>query len=88
MALRSDNPADMSAIAHRAGLPEAGFSESLWELVDSDFLVRLTAEKDPLVLPAVACYYTTDAPDRLSAGPTLDHDRAIVMARASATARR
>ena len=64
------NLADISAIAHRAGLPEARFDEGLREMGDWDLLVRLTAERDPLVLPAIACFYTTDAPNRLSGGPT------------------
>jgi Glycosyl transferase family 2 len=87
-ALQEGNLADMGAIAHRAGLPEARFNESVRELGDWDLLVRLTAEKDPLVLPAVACYYTTDAPDRVSMGPTYDRDMTAVRARAAAAAER
>jgi hypothetical protein len=82
-ALRHGNVADMGAIAHRSGLPEARFDESLVTLGDWDLLVRLTAGRDPLVLPAIACYYTTDAPDRLTAGPTQAADQAKVMARAA-----
>jgi Glycosyl transferase family 2 len=87
-ALQEGNLADMSAIAHRAGLPEGRFYESIRELGDWDLLVRLTADKDPLVLPAVACYYTTDAPDRVSMGPTHDSDMTAVRARAAAAAER
>ncbi len=82
-ALRRDNLADMGAIAHRAGLPGAWFDEGLREMGDWDLLVRLTAAADPLVLPAVACYYTTDAPARLTGGPTSAADRATVLARAA-----
>jgi hypothetical protein len=32
----------------------------------------------PLALPAIACFYTTDAPNRLSNGPTFEADRAAV----------
>jgi hypothetical protein len=82
-ALRDQNLADMGAIAHRAGLPEARFDESLRTLGDWDLLLSLTAERDPLVLPAVACYYSTDAPKRLTGGPTQAEDTARVRARAA-----
>jgi hypothetical protein len=68
--LRQYNLADTGAIAHRSGLAEARFDEQLTQAGDWDLLLRLTAESDPLVLPAIACYYTTDAPDRLTAGPS------------------
>jgi len=80
--LRNGNLTDMSAIAHRSDLPEARFDESLRTMGDWDLLVRLTAERDPLVLPAIACYYMTDAPDRLTGGPTEDADLAKVRGRA------
>jgi hypothetical protein len=80
--LRNGNLADMSAIAHRSGLPQARFDESLRTMGDWDLLVRLTAECDPLVLPAIACYYMTDAPNRLTGGPTEDADVATVKRRA------
>jgi hypothetical protein len=76
------NLADMGAIAHRSGLPEARFDEALREMGDWDLLVRLTREKDPLVLPVVACLYSTAAPDRLSWGPTHEADAARVRAKA------
>ena len=82
-ALRDGNLADIGAIAHRAGLPEARFDESLKTMGDWDLLVRLTAEREPLVLPAVACYYTTDAPMRLTCSPSTAEDEATVKARAA-----
>ncbi len=82
--LRDHNLSDMGAIAHRSGLPEARFDESLSQMGDWDLLLRLTAERDPLVLPAIACYYMTDAPNRLTLGPTQAADRAAVIARALA----
>jgi hypothetical protein len=85
-ALRHGNPADIGAIAHRAGLPGAWFDESLETMGDWDLLVRLTADKDPLVLPAVACYYTTDAPQRLTFNESADSDRAVVAERAASVA--
>jgi hypothetical protein len=43
-------------------LKEARFDEGLLVMGDWDLLLRLTADRDPLVLPAISCYYTTDAP--------------------------
>jgi glycosyltransferase involved in cell wall biosynthesis len=80
-AVAQDNVADMSCIAHRAGLPEARFDESLREMGDWDLFLRLTKTAPPLVLPAIACFYTTDAPNRLSHGPTHEADRAYVRAK-------
>jgi hypothetical protein len=82
-ALREHNLADMGAIAHRAGLPEARFDERLQTLGDWDLLVGLTATRDPFVLPAIACYYSTDAPARLTGSPTEADDTARVRARAA-----
>ena len=77
-----ENLADIGAIAHRSGLPEARFDETLREMGDWDLLVRLTREKAPLVLPAVACFYSTAGADRLSGGPTFEADAARVRAKA------
>jgi glycosyltransferase involved in cell wall biosynthesis len=85
--LRHGNLADIGAVAHRSGLPEARFDEGLRQMGDWDLLLRLTAERDPLVLPAIACYYTTDAPSRLTGGPTHRADHAAVLARAAAAGR-
>jgi glycosyltransferase involved in cell wall biosynthesis len=75
------NLADIGTIAHRTGLPEARFDERLREMGGWDLLLRLTAKRDPLVLPAMACYYTTDAPNRLTHGATHAVDHASVAAR-------
>jgi glycosyltransferase involved in cell wall biosynthesis len=80
-ALAQDNIADIGAIAHRAGLPEARFDESLLEMADWDLLLRLTRDLAPLALPAVACYYSTDAPNRLSNGPTHGRDAETIRER-------
>jgi Glycosyl transferase family 2 len=82
--LRQHNLADMGAIAHRSGLAEARFDEQLTQAGDWDLLLRLTAESDPLVLPAIACYYTTDAPDRLTAGPSQQGHMLQVLQRVAA----
>jgi hypothetical protein len=73
-AVLNGNVADIGAIAHRAGLPEASFDESLVEMGDWDLLLRLTRDKPPFVLPAIALFYTTDAPHRLSGGPSFAAD--------------
>ena len=48
---------------------------------DWDLLLRLTRTTAPLELPAIACFYTTDAPGRLSHGPTYAADFAAVRAK-------
>lgn len=78
------NLTDMSAIAHRARLREARFDEAVKVAPDWDLLLRLTADKDPLMLPIVACYYTSDAPNRISAGPTFQQNLEQIAARARA----
>lgn len=77
-AVAVDNIADMGCIAHRAGLAEAYFDETLREMGDWDLFLRLTREHPPLALPVIACFYTTDAPGRLSYGPTHEADLATV----------
>jgi len=85
-ALATGNLTDTSAIAHRAGLAEARFDPGLQQMTDWDLLVRLTADRDPLALPAIAAFYSTDAPDRLSGGPTAHTDSELVRRRARALA--
>lgn len=80
--LIQDNLADIGVIAHRGGLPEAHFDESLREMGDWDLLLRLTRSKPPLPLPVLACFYSTQEPDRLTAGPTFDADAARVREKA------
>jgi glycosyl transferase family 2 len=77
-AVAENNIADIGCIAHRAGLAEARFDELLQEMGDWDFFLRLTREKPPLAVPAVACFYTTDAPNRTTNGPTHERDLATV----------
>ena len=70
-ALSEANLGDTSAISHRAGLGEARWDEDLPTMGDWDLLARLTTERDPVALPAIACFYSTDAPRRLSTSGTL-----------------
>jgi glycosyltransferase involved in cell wall biosynthesis len=81
--LVSDNLADIGVIAHRSGIAEAYFDESLREMGDWDLLVRLTRSKPPLVLPVLACFYSTEEADRLSGGPTFEADAARVREKAN-----
>jgi len=62
----ASNVADTSAIAHRAGLHEARWEESLQTMGDWDLFLRLTEHRDPLTLPVIAGFYYTGAPDRIS----------------------
>jgi glycosyltransferase involved in cell wall biosynthesis len=79
--LPNQNVTDISAMAHRNGLPEGRFDESLREMGDWDLLLRLTHGHPPLALPVIACFYHTDAPNRLSFGDSYDADAAAVRAR-------
>jgi predicted AlkP superfamily phosphohydrolase/phosphomutase len=67
--LTQHNFTDMNVLAHRAGLPEAHFDESVHTYSDWDLFWRLTRSKPPLELPVLACHYTTDGDDRLSLDP-------------------
>ena len=80
-AVAKTNIADIGCIARRAGLAETRFDESLREMGDWDLFLRLTRHRRPLALPAIACFYTTDAPNRLSRGPTFYADAAVVRAK-------
>jgi hypothetical protein len=86
-ALLEENLADVGAIAHRAGLPEARFDERLSAYSDWDLLIRLTEDAAPLALPVIACYYTTDAPGRLLAGDLSKEAKILAAAHGRRTAR-
>jgi glycosyltransferase involved in cell wall biosynthesis len=83
--LEQSNYIDMNVIAHRAGLPEARFDESLQSSIEWDMLLRLTARRTPLELPAIACLYASYAPNRLSDRPTYLEENRIVRARVHTT---
>lgn len=75
----TSNVADTSAIAHRAGLPEAHFDETLQTMGDWDLFLRLTAEREPLTLPAIAGFYFTGAEGRISdLTAAHDSDRPVI----------
>jgi hypothetical protein len=64
--LEHTNLADQNVIAHRAGLPDARFDETLREYGDWDLFLRMTEHRVPMELPAIACCYSTAAPGRLT----------------------
>jgi hypothetical protein len=63
-AARNYNTVDTSVIAHRRS--EARFDEELETLGDWDMLLKLVADTEPVEVPAIAAYYRTDSPGRLS----------------------
>jgi glycosyltransferase involved in cell wall biosynthesis len=63
-AARNYNTVDTSVIAHRRS--EARFDEELETLGDWDMLLQLVADNEPVEIPAIAAYYRTDSPGRLS----------------------
>ena len=85
--LELGNTADIGVMAHRSGLAEMHFDEDLVVYGDWDLLLRLTREKPPLELPAIAIAYATDTPERLSTGDqTADHDLVQTKLRAATAA--
>lgn len=76
-AIETHNFVDLNVLAHRAGLPEARFDESLTACVDWDLLLRLTRRKPPLELPVLAAAYAVTTPGRISdrASPELALER-------------
>lgn len=67
--LLEQNIADAGALAHRRDLPEARFDETLKTGEDWDLLIRLTADRPALAVPALSHAYTHDGGDRMSRGP-------------------
>lgn len=65
--LKLANFVDTGVFAHRRGLPDARFDESLSQAADWDLVGRLTAARAPLALPVVANLYATRGSQRLSA---------------------
>lgn len=84
--LRDRNFLDQNAVAHRRSLAGAHYDESLTSHVDWDLLLRITADREPVMIPVVAASYRTDAPDRLTGSPESEITREVVRARADAMA--
>jgi glycosyltransferase involved in cell wall biosynthesis len=79
--LTDHNFADMNVLAHRSGLVEARFDETVSGYGDWDLFWRLTRDAPPLELPVLACHYTTESPDRLSDEAGVVRDRAAIRAK-------
>jgi len=63
-AVRQNNRVDMNVLAHRR--TPLRFDVETWTFEDWDFLLQLMERYgEPLRLPALAAYYTTDAPNRM-----------------------
>jgi hypothetical protein len=75
--LEEENYIDIGVLAHRRTLLEGRFDESLVTQSDWELILRLTRDRPPLVVPAVAVLYGTGAPGRLSkrSGKLADRDR-------------
>lgn len=77
--LENQNFIDMGVLAHRAGLKEAVFNETLEAVVDWDLVLRLTQDKPAYPLPVLALAYYLGAPSRISTRPSphlaVDHVR-------------
>jgi glycosyl transferase family 2 len=64
--LLEENTTDAGSIAHRRDLAEARFDESLSTGEDWDLLLRLTADREALAVPAVSHAYSMAGADRMS----------------------
>jgi Glycosyl transferase family 2 len=63
-ALLRENLTDAGALAHRRELPEARFQEEMGE--DWDLLIRLTADRPALAVPAISHAYAIDGDGHMS----------------------
>lgn len=77
-ALEHHNLADMGTIAHRRNPSGPRFDETVSGVEDWDLLLQLTGATDALTLPAVALYYESTAPGRLSQHPDVDGEIELV----------
>jgi O-antigen biosynthesis protein len=63
---------DVNVLAHRRG--GARFDADLLLFTDWDYLLQLTRERDPIALPVVATYYSTDDAERATFQHEARHD--------------
>lgn len=66
---RRANYVDRNTMALRAPLRRYRFDESLPAAVDWEHALRVFADHPPLALPALACFYSSAAPGRISDRP-------------------
>lgn len=64
--LKQWNFIDANTMAHRREEPGARFDETSAGVCDWDLAIRLTAVKEALPLPVLACYYMTRGSNRMS----------------------
>ncbi len=67
--LLEENVTDVGSLAHRRELAGARFDEEIPTADDWDILLRLTADKDALAIPALSHAYSMEASDRVSREP-------------------
>ncbi len=67
--LLRENVTDIGALAHRHVLEEARFAEDAVTAEDWEMLLRLTADREALAIPALSHAYVMDAPNRMSRDP-------------------
>ncbi len=67
--LEAGNITDLGALAHRAGLPEAHFTDDVEGYEDWDLLLRLTRTRPPLALPLLAGVYRVPPVSHVSDRP-------------------
>jgi glycosyltransferase involved in cell wall biosynthesis len=67
--LLEENVTDVGSLAHRRQLEGARFDEEVRTADDWEILLRLTADKDALAIPALSHAYTMEATNRLSRDP-------------------
>jgi glycosyl transferase family 2 len=79
--LEEGNFIDIGVLAHRGGMAQARFDETLAGLEDWDMILRLTRDRPALPLPAIAVLYSTTAPGRLSDRPDKAHQIATITSR-------
>lgn len=79
--LERENYTDANVLAHRARIPGARWDPDLSGVSDWDLMLRLTADKPALTLPAVAVLYRTRAPGKHSASEQFQRNYATLLER-------
>ncbi len=79
------NFVDRNTIAHLARHADLRHDEQLAGAIDWDYSLRLFTRSTPLALPAIACYYRTVVPGRISDSPEKLESFHRVRARAHTT---
>ena len=67
--LLEENVTDVGSLAHRRDLEDARFDEDVPTADDWELLLRLTADREALAIPALSHAYSMDADNRVSRDP-------------------